>query len=50
MHLLKEIIKVNAEILAGKPVFKGTRTAISTLLAYFENSSHEDFLEGFPSV
>ena len=41
---------VDAEILGGTPVFRGTRVAIKTLFDYLESSSLDDFLEGYPSV
>ncbi|TAE36841.1 MAG: DUF433 domain-containing protein [Runella slithyformis] len=46
----QHIIEVNAEILGGTPVFKGTRVAIKTLFDYLEVSSLDDFLEGYPTV
>lgn len=48
--LLKDIINVDEEILHGIPVFKNTRVALQTLFDYLEESSLEEFLEGFPSV
>lgn len=47
---LKDIINIDNEILSGTPVFKNTRVAIQTLFDYLEESSLEEFLEGFPSV
>jgi uncharacterized protein (DUF433 family) len=48
---LKELITVDAEILTGTPVFKGTRVSIETLFDHLEaGDSIEDFLEDFPSV
>ena len=32
------------------PVFKGTKGAIQTLFDHLEDSSLEEFLEGFPTV
>jgi len=46
----QDVIEINSEILAGTPVFKGTRVAIKTLFDYLEVSSLDDFLEGFPTV
>lgn len=46
----KDVIVVDAEILGGTPVFRGTRVAIKTLFDYLESSSLDDFLEGYPSV
>jgi len=48
--ILKEIINIDNEILHGTPVFKNTRVAVQTLFDYLEESSLEEFLEGFPSV
>ncbi len=48
--LLKEIINIDNEVLNGTPVFKNTRVAVQTLFDYLEESSLEEFLEGFPSV
>jgi uncharacterized protein (DUF433 family) len=48
--LLKDIINIDKEILHGTPVFKNTRVAVQTLFDYLEESSLDEFLEGFPSV
>jgi uncharacterized protein (DUF433 family) len=46
-----ELITVDAGILGGTPVFKGTRVPVKTLFEYLENNySLEEFLECFPSV
>ena len=45
-----DAIVIDAEILGGTPVFRGTRVAIRTLFDYLESSSLDDFLEGYPSV
>ncbi len=50
MTVIQDIIETNAEILAGKPVFRGIRVAISTFFDYLEISSINDFLEGYPTV
>lgn len=47
---IKEVIQVNPEILGGTPVFKGTRVPLSILFDHLEESSLNEFLEGFPSV
>ena len=47
---LKDVINIDKEILHGTPVFKNTRVAVQTLFDYLEESSLEEFLEGFPSV
>ena len=46
----QDVIEISSEVLAGTPVFKGTRVAIKTLFDYLEVSSLDDFLEGFPTV
>ena len=46
-----DLITVDADILGGTPVFKGTRVPVKTLFDYLENNySLEQFLECFPSV
>ncbi len=46
-----DIVTVDAEILGGTPVFKGTRVPVKTLFDYLEdNYTLADFLECFPSV
>jgi uncharacterized protein (DUF433 family) len=50
MSILNKYITVDKETAAGVPVFKGTRVAVKTLFDYLEDSSLEEFLEGFPSV
>ncbi|MGI8952880.1 MAG: DUF433 domain-containing protein [Chitinophagaceae bacterium] len=45
-----QYISIDKEIAAGVPVFKGTRVAVKTLFDYLEESSLEEFLQGFPSV
>jgi uncharacterized protein (DUF433 family) len=45
-----EYVTIDKETAAGIPVFKNTRVAVKTLFDYLEDSSIEDFLEGFPSV
>ncbi|MBK6947689.1 MAG: DUF433 domain-containing protein [Haliscomenobacter sp.] len=47
---IKEAITISPEILSGTPVFSGTRVAVKTLFDYLEESSLDDFLEGYPSV
>lgn len=49
MHI-DEFIITDKEIAAGVPVFKGTRVSVKTLFDYLEESSLEEFLEGFPTV
>lgn len=46
-----DLITVDANILGGTPVFKGTRVPIKTLFEYLENNySLDEFLACFPSV
>lgn len=46
-----EIIDVNAEILGGTPVFKGTRVPVETLFDHLESGiSIDEFLNDFPTV
>ena len=48
---LKDLISIDPEVLAGQPVFKGTRVPIETLFDHLEAGvSIEAFLEDFPSV
>jgi uncharacterized protein (DUF433 family) len=45
------VIVRNPDILAGIPVFRGTRVSIQTLFDYLQGGDTlEDFLEGFPTV
>lgn len=50
MKTLTEFVSINKNIAGGLPVFKGTRVAVKTLFDYLEDSSLEEFLNGFPSV
>jgi len=50
MQNLNQYITIDKEIVAGVPVFKGTRVAVKTLFDYIEDSSLEEFLLGYPSV
>lgn len=50
MAILNQYVVKDKETAAGVPVFRGTRVAVKTLFDYLEDSSLEDFLEGFPSV
>ena len=47
---VNELVVVDKEIAAGKPVFKGTRVTIQTLFDYLEHNSLQEFLKGFPTV
>jgi len=45
------VIGKNPDILAGTPVFRGTRVPIQTLFDYLQGGETlEDFLQGFPTV
>jgi uncharacterized protein (DUF433 family) len=47
----KDFITIDADILGGTPVFKGTRVPVKTLFDYLEdNYSLKEFLECFPTV
>ena len=50
MSVLGRFVIVDKETAGGVPVFKGSRVAVQTLFDYLEESSLEDFLDGFPSV
>ena len=50
MSVLDKYITIDKETAGGVPLFKGTRVAVKTLFDYLEDSSLEEFLEGFPSV
>jgi uncharacterized protein (DUF433 family) len=44
-------IEVDAEIMSGTPVFRGTRVPVQSLFEYLEdNISLDEFLECFPTV
>ncbi len=46
-----DLITVDADILGGTPVFKGTRVPVKSLFDYLENNySLDEFVECFPSV
>ena len=48
---IKELISIDPKVLAGQPVFKGTRVPIETLFDHLEAGiSLNGFLEDFPSV
>ena len=48
---IDDLITIDADILGGTPVFKGTRVPVRTLFEYLENDySLEEFLECFPSL
>ncbi|WP_207433602.1 DUF433 domain-containing protein [Sabulibacter ruber] len=51
MATIKDYITIDPEILAGQPVFKGTRVPIETLFVHLEKGvSLDEFLEDFPTV
>ena len=43
-------ITIDAEILGGTPVFRGTRVPVQSLFDWLETETLEEFLENFPSV
>ena len=44
-------INIDAEIMGGTPVFKGTRVPIQTLFDYIEGGDDlEEFLDDYPSI
>ena len=46
-----DLITVDADILGGTPVFKGTRVPVKSLFDYLENNyTLDEFLDCFPSV
>ncbi len=46
-----DLITIDADILGGTPVFKGTRVPVKTLFEYLEDDYPlEEFLTCFPSV
>ena len=47
---MNEYVIIDKDIAGGVPVFKGTRVAVKTLFDHLEDSSLEQFLDGFPSV
>lgn len=51
MKTINEIINIDADILGGQPVFKGSRVPIESLFMHLEKGiSLNDFLDDFPSV
>ena len=51
MHAHDEVIRTDPEILAGEPVFAGTRVPLKNLFDYLEaGDSLEVFLDAFPDV
>ena len=45
------IVSISPDVMAGSPVFHGTRVPVQILLDYLEaGESIDDFLAGFPSV
>jgi len=46
-----DVIERSPEILGGRPVFRGTRVPVQTLLDYLEADERvDDFLADFPTV
>ena len=50
MVVSEQLVEVDKDILGGTPVFKGTRVAVKTMFDYLEESSLDDFLQGYPTV
>jgi len=51
MTSIKDYINIDPDILAGQPVFKGTRVPIDTLFLHLEKGvALNEFLEDFPTV
>lgn len=51
MAELKGIVRSDPEIMAGTPVFVGTRVPLQNLIDCLEGGeSIEDFLDGFPAL
>ncbi|MFM9945796.1 MAG: DUF433 domain-containing protein [Bacteroidia bacterium] len=51
MQNVKDLITIDAEILGGQPVFKGTRVPIETLFDHLEEGvSLDEFLDDFDTV
>lgn len=50
MHLPEKYIAIDKDVVGGAPVFINTRVTVKTLFDYLEESSIEEFLQGYPSV
>lgn len=51
MIAIKEYITVDKDIQFGKPVFKGTRVPVESLIDHLEQGiTIDEFLEDFPTV
>ena len=51
MPTVNEVIQTDPEILAGEPVFAGTRVPLKNLFDYLEAGDSVDvFLDAFPDV
>lgn len=45
------LIEINPEVCNGKPVIKGTRVSVDTVLGYLSaGDSVDDVLEGYPTL
>ncbi len=48
---IKDLISVDAEVLGGCPVFKGTRVPVESLIWHLEKgASVDEFIADFPTV
>jgi uncharacterized protein (DUF433 family) len=51
MATLETIVQVDAEVLGGTPVFRGTRVPVKNLLDYLAaGDTLDQFLDDFPTV
>lgn len=51
MKNVRDLISIDQDILAGQPVFKGSRVPVVSLFSHLEKGiSLNDFLEDFPTV
>ena len=51
LHMSRQIVHSNPEILGGTPVFVGTRVPVKNLFDYLEGGETlDEFLRQFPSV
>lgn len=49
--MTQSLISCSPDVMGGKPVFRGTRVPVQSLLDYLEaGETIDDFLEGFPTV
>ena len=46
----EDVITIDSDILGGIPVFRGTRVPVSILFEYLQESTIQEFLQGYPQV